>query len=111
MATPSPNGDDGRGPDGRSVKGNSGGPGNPYALHTARLRALLLDNVTDDDFEAVVAKLVEMAKGGNLAAVREPLDRMMGRPKSTVELQQTEFDRRSWSVNSKRSFRNLSMND
>ena len=93
MATPSSNGGNGRRPDGRFVTGNSGGPGNPYALHTARLRALLLDAVTDDDFTVVVAKLVEMAKGGNLAAIRDLLDRMTGRPKSTVELQQTEFDR------------------
>ncbi len=92
MVTPSANGANGRGPNGRFAKGNLGGPGNPHASRTARLRAMLLDNVTDDDFKTVVAKLVAMAKGGDLAAIRELLDRMMGKPKATIELERAEFD-------------------
>ena len=89
--TPLPNGSNGRGPDGRFAKGNRGGPGNPYASRTARLRSVLLDNVTDDDFKAVVGKLVAMAKAGDLAAIRELLDRVLGKSKGTVELAQAEI--------------------
>ena len=92
MATPSPNGANGRGADGRFARGNCGGPGNPHAQRTARLRAMLLDSVSDDDFTTVVGKLVAMAKGGDLAAIRELLDRMMGKPKATIELEQAEMD-------------------
>ena len=51
---------------------------------TAAIRGLLLDAVTDDDLRAVIAKLVEMAKGGDLAAIRELLDRMIGKPVAGV---------------------------
>jgi hypothetical protein len=40
--------------------------------------------VTDDDLCAVIDKLVEMAKEGNLAAIRELLDRTLGRPLAAV---------------------------
>jgi len=40
------------------------------------------------DLRAIVAKLVEMAKAGDLAAIRELLDRAIGKPKSTVEVEQ-----------------------
>lgn len=80
MSTPSPNGANGRGPDGRFAKGNSGGPGNPYAKRAAKLRSALYEAVTDDDLRAIVAKLVESAKGGDIAAAREVLDRLLGRP-------------------------------
>ena len=92
MKTPSANGaNGGRGPNGRFAKGNPGGPGNPHAQRTARLRALLLDSVSDDDFTSVVAELVAMAKGGDLAAIRELLDRIMGKPKATIELERAEI--------------------
>ena len=53
---------------------------------------MLLDNVTDDDFQAVVTKLVAMAKAGDLTAIRELFDRTMGKPKATVELERAEFE-------------------
>ena len=65
--------------------------GNPLANRTARLRAILLDTVSDDDFRAVVAKLVAMAKAGDLVAIRELLDRTLGKSKGRVELIQAEF--------------------
>ena len=93
MTTPLPNrvNGNGRGPNGRFAKGNPGGPGNPHANRTARLRAMLLDTVSDDDFRAVVAKLVAMAKAGDLVAIRELLDRTLGKSKGTVELIQAEI--------------------
>lgn len=91
MKGPSANGSN-RDANGRFAKGNSGGPGNPHAQRTSQLRAMLLDCVADKDFKAVVAKLLAMAKAGDLAAIKELLDRMMGKPKASVELQQVEID-------------------
>ena len=73
---PSPNGRNGNG---KFAKGNAGGPGNPYARRVARLRGLLLDNVTDEDLKAIVVALVDKAKAGDLNAAREVLTRTIGR--------------------------------
>jgi hypothetical protein len=84
--TPSPNGHNGRAINGQFAAGNAGGPGNPRNRQTAALRALLLDAVTFDDLRAVVAKLVEMAKAGDLAAIRELLDRTLGKSIADVNV-------------------------
>lgn len=73
---PSPNG---RTPRGHFAKGNPGGPGNPYARRTAALRSALLDAVTEADIRAVALTLVARAKDGDMAAIRELLDRLIGK--------------------------------
>ena len=40
----------------------------------------MLNVVTEGDMRAVVGKLVEMAKGGDVAAVKLLLDRTVGKP-------------------------------
>lgn len=77
MSTPSPNGRDGRG---RFAAGNPGGPGNPYAKRVGELRAALVEAVSAEDMRAIVGKLVEEAKAGDVRAIRELLDRTLGRP-------------------------------
>jgi hypothetical protein len=76
MSEPSPNG---RLNNGRFGIGNSGGPGNPFSLQVGKLRSTLLNAVTEDDLKTVVTKLVELAKGGNLAAMKLLLDRCCGK--------------------------------
>jgi hypothetical protein len=76
MTSPSPNGRNARG---RFAKGNLGGPGNPYARRVADLRAALLESVTEQDIRAVARALVKRAKEGEVPAVRELLDRLLGR--------------------------------
>ena len=39
----------------------------------------MLEAVTEDDVRAVITKLVELAKGGDLAAIREVLNRTVGK--------------------------------
>ena len=85
MSGPSTNGDNGRDAGGRFAKGNPGGPGNPFARRVARLRSLLLDAVSDDDLRAVVAKMVEKAKAGDVAAAREVLTRTIGKPTDAID--------------------------
>ncbi|MBL8860702.1 MAG: hypothetical protein JNK02_01720 [Planctomycetes bacterium] len=71
---------DGRAGNGQFAAGNPGGPGNPYARQVAALRAAMLAAVSPEDLHAVVAKLVDLAKGGNVPAIREVLDRTLGKP-------------------------------
>ena len=82
---PSTNGKNGRDKLGRFAQGNAGGPGNPYARRVAELRSALMDAVTEDDLRAVVAKL-KKAKEGDIAAIREVLDRALGKPLAGAEV-------------------------
>ncbi len=79
-------GNGGRDTQGRFAKGNAGGPGNPHAQRVARLRSALLGAVTPEDLNKIVDKLVKMAKGGNVVAAKEVLDRCLGKPRAEVEL-------------------------
>ncbi len=85
MSPPSPNGGNGRDGRGRFAKGNVGGTGNPHARHVGQLRSALLATVTSEDIEAVVGKLIELAKNGNIQAAKEVLDRIYGRPNQPIE--------------------------
>lgn len=71
---------DGRDSRGRFAKGNAGGPGNPHARRVAALRTTLIREVTRDDIRAIVRKLIEQAKDGDIQAAREVLTRVLGRP-------------------------------
>ena len=77
--TPS-NGTNGRDAKGRFTKGNPGGPGNPHAGAVRRWRRALIETVTVEDIKAVIAGLVAKAKKGERWAVKELLDRCLGRP-------------------------------
>ena len=74
------NGGDGRDDKGRFAPGCGGGPGNPHAQQVAALRSTLIGAVSPDDMLAVVRKLLEMAKGGDINAIRELLTRTLGKP-------------------------------
>ena len=75
----------GRESNGRYVKGNRGGPGNPFARQVAAFRVCLINCVTQDDFKAIVYRLVERAKCGNLQAIKLLFSYMLGTPKPVVE--------------------------
>ena len=78
---PSPNGDNGgRDRSGRFTNGNKGGPGNPLAARSAKIRAALMKAVTVKDIVEIARKLVEKAKGGDLAASKILFDRVLGPP-------------------------------
>ena len=83
--TPTPNGPDGRDAGGRFAKGNAGGPGNPHARRVARLRALVVEAVTDVDMRDVLATLIRCAIDGEPWAVRELLDRTIGKAQPFVD--------------------------
>src|SRR5262245_20268581 len=92
---PASNHDPGRDSRGRFSKGNKGGPGNPFARQTARMRQVLLDCVSEDDLHAIVTGLVEDAKNGDLGAARLVLSYVVGKPTAAVDpdhLDVEEFD-------------------
>lgn len=64
---------------GRFLPGNRAGRGNPQARRVAALRATLLRAVTREDRAAAVQALIDKAKDGDVAAIREVLDRCIGR--------------------------------
>ena len=71
----------GRDPRGRFTKGCPGGPGRPKKRYTAvELRHALLETVTREDIQEIVGGLVVRAKGGDVSAAREVLNRIFGPP-------------------------------
>ncbi|MEO6434673.1 MAG: hypothetical protein ABIP55_02780 [Tepidisphaeraceae bacterium] len=80
--TPSTNGTNGREAGGRFARGNAGGPGNPHAQRIARLRSALFKAVSPADLRDVLAALLKQAKAGDVASIRELLQRLLGPPES-----------------------------
>ena len=75
-----------RGPGRPFAKGNTGGPGNPFAKQVNALRARLYAAVTEADLQEVVQALLAKAKEGNIPAVKELLDRLIGKPPQAIQL-------------------------
>jgi hypothetical protein len=69
---------------GRFTKGNPGGPGNPFARRVAALRCQALDAVTPQDVRAIVTKLVELGRAGNVPAAKLVLAYTVGKPAQTA---------------------------
>jgi hypothetical protein len=81
-----------REPNGQFAKGNPGGPGNPYARQVAQLRLRALDSVSGDDVEAILAKMVELAKKGDVPAARLVLQYTLGRPVASAHPDRLDRD-------------------
>ena len=84
MAPPSQNGGNGRDAGGRFTKGNPGGPGNPFARRVSRLRSLIVEELADDDLQAIVSKMVADAKAGDTAAAKLLFSYAIGKPTDPV---------------------------
>ena len=84
MSNPTPNGSNGRGPDGRFLAGNPGGPGNPHAKKVAQLKSALLRAVSTRDLRAIIKKLIEQATAGDVQAAKVVLEWSVGKPKQDI---------------------------
>jgi hypothetical protein len=87
MNEPTPNGEsNGRDSRGKFVKGNPGGPGNPNAALASRHRAAFWRAIRNDDVAKALAVIraaledKDARMSDRLAAARELLDRIIGRP-------------------------------
>ena len=81
---------DGRDSQGRFAPGNPGGPGNPHAAQVSRLRSALLAAVSEEDIRAVTEKLIELAKAGDVRAIKEVFDRTLGKPQEADFIERIE---------------------
>jgi hypothetical protein len=83
---------EGRDARGRFVKGNAGGPGNPFAKQTARLRQVMLETITEADLRQVVFTLLLLAKTGNLPAIKLVLEYGIGKPAPMSEPDEADLE-------------------
>jgi len=90
IENPSTHGPDGRDASGRFTRGNQLGRGNPLAGRAAKLRATLLEAVTPERLATIVDALLCAAERGDLAAIKEVLDRTLGRPSAAELLERLE---------------------
>ena len=78
-------GDNGREANGRFGKGNQFGPGNPFARRVAQLREAMLEAVGSDDLAAILAKLIEKARAGDVPASKLVLAYAIGKPGTAID--------------------------
>jgi hypothetical protein len=71
---------------GRFAAGNSFASGNPNHKRMYKLRRVLLTAVDDAAMERVTKKVVELAEGGDLEAVKILLTYTIGKPPQAIEL-------------------------
>jgi len=81
---------------GRFAAGNSGGPGNPFGRYTAKLREALVTAVTEEDMQAIVRKMIDMAKVGSIPAMRLVMQYVIGKPTSAPNPDRVQID--EWNV-------------
>src|SRR5262245_10996929 len=62
------------------------GQGNASARRAEQLRRRLLGRVSDEDMDAIFGKLIELAKDGDLQAIKLVLLYTLGKPGSPAEL-------------------------
>ena len=82
----------GRDAGGRFAPGNKFAAGNPFARRMANLRSAFLEAVTVGDLQAVAWKLMDMAKGGDLAAAKLLLAYTIGQPVNPVNPDRMDLD-------------------
>jgi hypothetical protein len=75
---------------GRFLPGNKAGRGNPTNRKAQQLREALLRSVSVSDLRAIVKRLVEQAKAGDVAAAKIVFDRTLGPPVAIDLLERLE---------------------
>ena len=90
VTAPSRNGDNepaaARGSNGRFLKGNPGGPGNPNAAKVVAHKRAVLDAVTPADIRRIMRKMVWRALRGDVRAAQLVLDYTVGPAKQRTQL-------------------------
>jgi hypothetical protein len=77
---------------GRFVKGNKGGPGNPFARQCAALRRAFHAVVTPEDIMAIAGMVLRKAKEGDLAAAKLLFTYVIGRPADAPNPDRLDID-------------------
>ena len=71
-------------------EGQPGGLGNPFAAQVGKLRASMFGAVTEAYMKAIVSRLVEQAKSGDIPAARVLFSRGFGHPLEADVLERIE---------------------
>jgi hypothetical protein len=79
-----------RGKNGQFLPGNRAGKGNPLNRRAQQIRRELLMRPTDADIGEIVDALIRLAKSSDLPAIREYLDRTIGRPSQSELVDRVE---------------------
>ena len=86
----------GRDEKGRFVRGNPGGPGNPFARKTAALRTALIRRMDEESIEKLADTLIEQAIEGDVPSARLVLQYVIGLPTQAIDpddVDQLEWER------------------
>ena len=84
----------GRDDKGRFVRGNPGGPGNPFARKTAALRSALIRRMDEEKIEQLADTLIKQAIEGDVSSARLVLQYAIGLPTQAVD--PDDVDRLEW---------------
>lgn len=75
---------------GKFQRGNHAAVGNPFNRKMQQFRSALMETISVEDVREIVAKLVTLAKGGDLAAIKVLLDRLLGTAAPTDIIERIE---------------------
>jgi len=73
-------------PDGRANNGGNSTKAKGVDKRKNEYREALREAVSMDDFKAVIEKLVEKAKDGDVRATQELLNRVLGKPDQSIDV-------------------------
>jgi len=86
---PSRNGRDHRG---RFTKGNTGGPGNPFARKTSLLRSVAIQCLSTADMQVIIERLIYFAREGHIPAIKLLFQYTLGKPIEGQHPDEVDFD-------------------
>jgi molecular chaperone DnaK (HSP70) len=86
------NGAAGRDAKGQFAPGNRLGRGNPHAQRIAEYRAAIQGAVSAGDLKRIIAKLKSLALTGDMAAIKELLDRTIGKSNTIPASEGIDFE-------------------
>lgn len=75
---------EGRKINGHFVKGNKIGRGDPHFARVQGVRTTIFNATSEEEVREIWGQLISKAKAGNLAAIREVLDRLLGKPRQDI---------------------------
>ena len=77
---------------GRFVRGNVGGPGNPFGRRVADLRKIILAALNDAEMLAITQAMIARAKAGDVAAARLLYQYALGKPAKAANPDRVDID-------------------
>lgn len=84
---PSSNGNNGQDAKGRFLPGNKLGRGNPFNKKCGEFKTAFFAAIQTEDVTQVAKRLIRMAKKGDLDAIKEVLNRTLGKVGEAVEIE------------------------